>query len=124
VKVAVEVEVDVDRVWKDVWGNDGMGFAYWVTAVRPAGEPDGAFYAWKDTSKPVDDWEPNPHDFMVYDGEGDEWHTVTIEQLVNGWVKVRNSGLTHCGGYSLDDFDGCVEDYYLQYAIFGELVFG
>lgn len=122
--VSVEVEVDVAKVWEDVWGNDGQGFAYWCSAVRPAGEPDGEFHAFTDTVKDVSDWTPNPHDFMVYDGEGDEWHTVTVEALVRGWVKARNAGLTHCGGCSLDDGDACTEDMYLQYAIFGELVFG
>jgi hypothetical protein len=122
-KVQVEVEVDVNRVWEDVWGNDGQGFAYWCSAVRPAGEPDGAFYAYKNDDDNDDDI-PNPHDFMVLDGEGGEWHTVTVEALVNGWVKARNAGLTHCGGCSLDDPDACVEDMYIQYAIFGELVFG
>jgi hypothetical protein len=118
VKVQVEVDVDVNKVWEDVWGNDGNGFAYWCSAVRPAGKPDGEFIAFNKG------WSPNPQDFMVLDGEGGEWHTVTLDMLVSGWVKARNAGLTHCGGYSLDDPDACVEDYYLQYAIFGELVFG
>jgi hypothetical protein len=132
VKVQVEVEVDVNKVWEDVWGNDGNGFAYWVSAVRDSdnGVRGDRFSAWKrDESGKIaedenGDWMPNPHDFAVYDGESGEWHDVTVEDLVNGWVKVRNAGLTHCGGHSLDEPDACVEDYYLQYAIFGELVFG
>jgi hypothetical protein len=128
----VMVEVDVNKVWEDVWGNDGNGFAYWCSAVRDVidGVRQDSFNAWvRDHNGRIAEdteghWMPNPHDFAVYDGEGDEWHTVTVDMLVNGWVKARNAGLTHCGGYSLDDPDACVEDYYLQYAIFGDLIFG
>jgi hypothetical protein len=128
----VEVDVDVNKVWEDVWGNDGNGFAYWCSAVRDSvdGVRGDSFNAWKRDAngKIAEDekgnWIPDPKEFSVLDGEDGVWHVVTVEALVNGWLKARNSGLTHCGGYSLDDPDACVEDYYMQYAAFGDLIFG
>lgn len=132
----VEVEIDVDKVWLDVWGNDGHGFAYWCGAVRDVvdGVRQDSFSAWKrdENDKIVEvkndwggtDWVPNPHDFAVYDHEEDKWHIVTLEKLCMAWFDTRQAGLTHCGGCSLDDPDDCTEDFYLQYAVFGDVIYG
>lgn len=131
-EITTTVTVDEAQVWEDVWGNDGQGFAYWVNAVRDVidGKRADSFNAWKrdENGKIAEDsdgdWIPDPKPFAVYDGEQDEWHTVTVQGLCEAWLKARQSGLTHCGGYGLDDPDACVEDYYLQYAVFGEVIYG
>lgn len=131
-RVTIDVDVDVNKVWEDVWSNDGNGFAYWCVAVRDVvnGERMDSFSAWKhdESGRIAEDsngrWIPNPHEFAVLDVEDNVWHTVTLDMLVRGWLAVRNAGLKHCGGYSLDDSDACVEDYYMQYAVFGDLIFG
>jgi hypothetical protein len=48
-RATVEVDVDVNKVWGDVWSNDGNGFAYWCTAVRDVidGVRQDSFSAWK-----------------------------------------------------------------------------
>jgi hypothetical protein len=106
----VRTSVDVSRVWDDVWSNDGQGFAYWVGEVRDvAGEPINLIV---------------PQGFKVYDFGDGIWHEVTLEKLCEAWLEVHKQGLTHCGGYALSESDACTEDYYMQFAVFGELVYG
>lgn len=114
---------NVDKVWKIVFGNDGQGFAYWAGAIRTfEGEP---IELWKDTSKPVMEWEPNPQDFRIYDSEDDVWYKVTTDQLVDAHDELVASKWTHCGGFAIGkDDDACVEDVIMQTATFGELVYG
>lgn len=120
--IETRVEVDLDKVWEAVWGNDGQGFAYWVSAVRAR---DGAdFHAHKNTDKDVSEWLPNPHDFKIYDSIEETWHEVSTYALAKAWVDARHAGLTHCGGCSLDDPDACTEDIFLQYAVFGDVIYG
>ena len=120
--IETRVDVDIAKAWDAVWGNDGQGFSYWVGAVR--GRDGGDFHAYLNTDADVSEWRANPQDFRLYDREEDKWHNVSMYALAKAWVDTRNSGLTHCGGCSLDDGDACTEDYFLQYAVFGELVYG
>jgi hypothetical protein len=70
--------------------------------------------------------QPNPQDFKIWDSEENKWHFVTVEDLRTGFEKALIAGQTHCGGYPLDleDYDACFCDMVMQYAIFGELVYG
>lgn len=120
--VTVETQVDVNilEVWEMLWGCDGAGFNYWVGKVR---QLDGeGISVWVKNEQ--GDLVGNPQGFTVYDGESDEWHTVTLEKLAKGYAQARAEGVTHCGGCALDDGDACVEDILMQYAIFGEMVYG
>ena len=120
--IETRVDVDIEKVWDAVWGNDGQGFAYWVSAVRARNGDD--FYAHKNMDRDVSKWLPNPHDFKVFDSVEGVWHQVTTYALAKAWVDARQAGLTHCGGCSLDDPDACTEDIFLQYAVFGDVVYG
>ena len=123
ITVSIPVEVEINTVWRDLWADDGQGFAYWAAAVRPLDEPDGAFIAF--TYDENDESIPNPQPFMLQDAETGEWYRIeSLRDMAEGWLKLRNSGLTHCGGHSIDDPDACVEDMYMQYIAFGEIVFG
>ena len=56
----------------------------------------------------------------VYDREDDKDHELTMEKLLNGWKK-------YVEDYNADDFDeydGVSADCIMQYAIFGEVIYG
>ena len=109
--------VDADRVWLATFGNDGNGFAYWCGALRSA--DGGDFDAWVDTSIPVAEWRPNPQDFMAFDFEDDTWYDVSVEQLAQGYA----SALSEYPELFAEP-DASTEDAIMQFAIFGELLYG
>jgi len=118
-KITLTTEVSLPELWEAIWGCDGAGMTYWSSKVR---KPDGkGISLW---TKP--DYEPNPQDFMLWDDYEEKWHTITLEQLANGYLLALTKGQKHCGGYSLDleDPDACFGDLVCQYAIFGEVVYG
>jgi hypothetical protein len=111
----------VGQLWEAVFGSDGAGIVYWSPKIR------------KQNGKGIDLWktvdgelQPNPQDFKIWDIEENKWHFVTVEDLRTGFEKALKANQTHCGGYPLDleDYDACFCDMVMQYAIFGELVYG
>lgn len=119
ISIPVTMEIDIDEVWSSFWCSDGAGVSYWASKIR---KPDGeGISMWVEKNGEL---APNPQDFKVYDMEQQNWHTVTLQQLALGYATAKAKGATHCGGCSLDDSDACVEDIILQYAIFGEMIYG
>lgn len=119
----IETRANIDErdVWERVWGNDGQGFSYWISKARAIDGSDLNYYL--NTDKPIDEWVLNPQDFRLWTDDGDE-HVVTLYALCKAYADLKAEGWTHCGGCLLDDNDACTEDAILQYAIFGELVYG
>jgi hypothetical protein len=112
------VKVDIDELWESIWSDDGGGITYWCDAIR---KTDGSGI---DLWKVDEDYAPNPSAFkLLSDGK---WHKVTLEQLADAYIKVKQLGLMHCGNYPIDieDPDACFGDTVLQYAVFGEMVYG
>lgn len=107
------VNVDECEVWENMMGGHS---GYWADNFETL---DSGIIKWyKD-----DNYEqPNPQDFKVLaDGE---WHEVTVKALAEAYVNMKLDGWTHCNGCSVDDNDSCTGDALLQYAAFGELVYG
>lgn len=119
--VETRVNIDEREVWEKVWGNDGQGFAYWVTKARSWSGGDLDYYLNTDLS--VELWVPNPQDFQIWTDEGDN-HKVTLYALCRAYADLLAEGWTHCGHSLLSEHDSCVEDAILQRAVFGELVYG
>jgi hypothetical protein len=111
--VLQNVDVDVNEVWGNMVGGHS---GYWAQDFRSANGGEMKFY--KDENYA----EPNPHDFQVFDG--DEWHTVTVRDLAEAYVNMKQDGWHHCGKYDVDEQDACTGDALLQFATFGELVYG
>jgi hypothetical protein len=114
----IETTVDINELWEAVWGSDGIGMD-WCSAVRTIDKK--GIKLW------TDDFEPNPQDFRVYDQYEEKWIDITLEQLVKGYQQALQEKATHCGDYlvaNLDDPDACTGDILLQYAAFGELIYG
>lgn len=111
----------VDQLWEAVWGCDGAGMYYWCRKLRKPNYQGIDLWLKKD-GKIV----PNPQPVRVYDSIGEKSHVVEVEDMRRGYELAIKAGQTHCGGYPLDteDYDGCFGDMIIQYAIFGELVYG
>jgi hypothetical protein len=116
-------EVSYVELWDAVWGSDGSGIVYWASKIR---KPNGqGIDLWKKDE--AGQLIANPQDFKVYDEQEEEWKTCTLEQLGKGYELAVNAGQTHCGSCpvaDLSDPDECTGDMIIQYAIFGELVYG
>lgn len=119
--IETRVQVDERDVWERVWGNDGQGFSYWLGKARALDGGDLDYYLNRDA--PVDEWVLNPQDFRLWTDDGDE-HIVTLYALCKAFADLQAEGWTHCGNYPLSEHDSCVEDAIVQYAVFGELVYG
>lgn len=111
--VMQEVDVDINAVWENMVGGHS---GYWAEQFCNAHGGKLRFY--KDEKYE----EPNPQDFSVY--ADDQWHKVTLRSLAEAYVRMKQEGWTHCNGCSVDDEDACTGDALLQYAAFGELVYG
>lgn len=111
--VTQTVEVDMD----DVWGNMIGGHSgYWAEDFKTL---TGGEIAWYKDDKYE---QPNPQSFKVLaDGV---WHIVTERNLAEAYLKLKAESWTHCGQYPVDDHDSCTGDALLQYAVFGEFIYG
>lgn len=120
-KVSVTKEFTVEELWEAVFGCDGAGMVYWSPKIRK--QNGHGIDLWK---KENGELKANPQNFKVWDIYEEKWHFVTVEDLRLGFEKALAKGQTHCGSYPLDieDADACFGDMIIQYAIFGELVYG
>jgi hypothetical protein len=119
----IETTVSYLDLWEAIWGSDGTGITYWCDRLR------------KPNNQGIDLWTKtedgnlvgNPQNFKLHDYQEEKWHTVTLEDLAKGYRLALEHKSTHCGHYSvtdLDEADACTGDIILQYAIFGEVVYG
>ena len=56
----------------------------------------------------------------VYDREDDKDHELTLEKLLNGWKKYVEDH----NADDFDEYDGISADCIMQYAIFGDVIYG
>lgn len=134
IDIETVITVNLDDLWKALWGSDGSGIRYWCDCTAT---PDGGYPSiWMENLDPV------PSTLAYHDCEecvsdySDDlptnhmdkpcWHTVSIESLARAYVTLKTKGQTHCGNYPLDidDSDECLQDLVLQYAIFNDIVYG
>ena len=99
-------------VWNALVGSDFVGLSHWIESLDC-------------------DWEKKYEEFPVthlsQDDETSVTTIVTSGMIVDGFKKAVIEDETHCGGCRISDLenpDSCFADVILQYAIFGELVFG
>ena len=116
-KLVYEIEVSDKRLMSGVFANLWQSSSPWVGQIE-----------W--------DWEAEPVQTaveVIYDDpEGEEGEmtgrtVVTVEDLAKAYSKMLSEGLYHCGELvspDLGEWDSCVSDYVLQFAIFGELIYG
>lgn len=119
----VETEVSYLDLWEAIWGSDGTGITYWCSTLR---KPNGqGIDLW--TRDAENNLVGNPQNFKLYEFEEEKWHTVTLEDLANGYRLAVKNHAHHCGSYPVADLeqaDACTGDVILQYAIWGEVIYG
>lgn len=116
------VTFTVGELWEAVFGSDGAGMVYWSSEIRNENGEDIDLWIDDANGESV----TNPQNFRVYEDEEEKWHDVSLEQLRVGFEKAMINNETHCGGHTLDleDPDACFGDIVIQYAVFGELIYG
>jgi hypothetical protein len=70
---------------------------------------------------------PSPLNFthLNKDDNGESETYLTVSQMKTAYIKALINGESHCGeSLNLDDPDACFANIVLQYAIYGEVVFG
>lgn len=119
----VSKEITYAELWDAVWCSEGAGSTYWSSKIRKLNGHGISLWKKNEEGELV----ANPQNFKIYDDYEDKWHACTLEDLANGYVLASNAGQTHCGHYQVSDLeeaDACTGDMIIQYAIFGELVYG
>ena len=116
-KVIYEIEVEDNRLMSGVFDNLWQSSSPWVGQID-----------W--------DWQAVPAQTaveVIYDDpSGDEGEMggrtfVTVEDLAKAYSQILSEGKYHCGqpvSSDVSDWDACVSDYVLQYALFGKLIYG
>lgn len=94
------------------------GITYWCDSCKVVGEYLGEY---------ASDQISRGGELKLYECEDDEWHTLTLEKFLNGvrlWY--LNGGSECCTNMIIDTFkiDGMEADAIIQYALFGEIVYG
>ena len=121
-KMTVGITFTVGELWEAVFGSDGAGMVHWSTEIRNENGEDIDLWIDDANGESV----TNPQNFRVYEDEEEKWHDLSLEQLRVGFEKALMDNASHCGGYALklDDYDACFGDIVIQYAVFGELIYG
>ena len=121
-KMTVGITFTVGELWEAVFGSDGAGMVHWSTEIRNENGEDIDLWIDDANGESV----TNPQNFRVYEDEEEKWHDLSLEQLRVGFEKALMYNASHCGGYALklDDYDACFGDIVIQYAVFGELIYG
>lgn len=111
--VTIEVEIDAQELWSGVLGSAYESFEWWL-GEKYVGDAD---------------WETPGQVIITYeDPDTNEAKRKTLD--VNDFARAYQMALKnknyHCGSYKIDieDPDACVGDIVMQYAIFGEIIYG
>ena len=128
--INTEVSIDLGAMWEITTGEYFSECNYWVQRAR---FDTGNAHPWK-----REEWTPEHKVALIFEnptGEGWVRKWLTAEDFAEARVKLALEGWTHCGhygisltmgdnGYFESDDDACVIDAVVQYACFGEFVFG
>jgi hypothetical protein len=116
--VKVTKEYDESKIWDALVGSDFVGCQDFIATMS---------CDWEDK------WAPFPITYYLTDKrnkEGyyeEETRIFTKAQIFAGFKKAVQSDSRHCGGHSIDDledYDACFAYIVLQFAIYGEVLFG
>ena len=116
--VIVTKEYELDEIWEALTGSDFAGCQDFIVTMSC------------DWTKPWETFPVTHYNPRKLDKDGDYrvmTTQVTKEMLLEGFKKMVNSGMTHCGRYPLDDLedhDACFAHALLQFTLYGEITFG
>jgi len=112
-KIYITKSYDLQDVWEALGGSDFSGCRDFVDKIND--------YDYKN---------PKPFTIIHTDKEGVNYKVTTVltpEVISEAFTKAVLNKETHCGSYDIDDLDNadaCFAYTILQYALFGEVVFG
>ena len=117
-KVEAEIKIteeDIDDIMVNALGG---GITYWCDSCEVIGEYLGEY---------ASDQISRGGKLRLYDIEEGDVYTLTLDKFLNGvrlWYV--NGGSTRCTNMRIDvlEMDGCDADAIVQYALFGEIVYG
>lgn len=93
------------------------GITYWCDKVEIVGDwPEDAHFASECLSR--------NRNLMIHDYEEDTWHTLTLESFLEGIKNAMNDFGVSSFEQFMDDHDAGVADVIVQWAIFGEVLYG
>ena len=109
-KVYVTTEYAKQDIWNALVGSDFANTNHWLKEISCGDTPAtiSLTYIEKTTGEYV---------------KG----VIQPETIYNAFAQLVKENTTHCGGYSIGDFDdqdSCFADFVLQQALYGEIVFG
>ena len=111
--VTINIAVDDNELWSEVFGSGFEGESHWIERI------DFVEGDWTTAGKVVihaDDYEGNTQVVPI-----------TVDDLGKALQELIKRNSKHCGGYlinaTFDDWDACVGDMILQYAVWGNLVY-
>lgn len=113
VEFTVSLDVNAEDLWSSTFGSGWEHGYAWVNCKFL----DGA------------SWEKPGLASLKYRDVNDEDNiletTISVKDLARGYSLALKNHFHHCGSpISLDDQDACSSDAILQFAVYGELVFG
>ncbi|WP_341323416.1 hypothetical protein NSQ62_08050 [Solibacillus sp. FSL H8-0523] len=120
--VAVEHKVSQDDINTVICGWIESGYSCLIASSVKNGFKDSAEYETMFWSDWATDKILNGDSLIVKDTEENETHELTLEKLING-IKLNATERSHDDFFN-DNHDAITYDCIMQYAIFGELIYG
>lgn len=128
-KIEKELKITTEDIVDYVLSCEAGGFDYWGELCSD--EKDYEAARQRVTEREKTDIKPCYEDVLaeilegggkltVYDREEDKDYDLTMEKLLNGWKKY----IEEYTAYDFDEYDAISADCIMQYAIFGDVIYG
>lgn len=128
-KIEKELKITTENIVDCVLSCEAGGFDYWGELCSDEKDYEAARQRLAEREKA--DMKPCYEDVLaeilesggkltVYDREDDKDHELTLEKLLNGWKKYAEDH----NADDFDEYDGISADCIMQYAIFGDVIYG
>lgn len=128
-KIEKELKITTENIVDCVLCCEAGGFDYWGELCSDERDYEAARKRLMEREKA--DMKPCYEDVLaeilesggkltVYDREDDKDHELTLEKLLNGWKKYAEDH----NADDFDEYDGISADCIMQYAIFGDVIYG
>ena len=112
-KIEKELKITTENIVDCVLSCEAGGFDYWGELCSDEKDYEAARQRLAEREKA--DMKPCYEDVL-----DDKDHELTLEKLLNGWKKYAEDHNTD----DFDEYDGISADCIMQYAIFGDVIYG
>ena len=112
-KIEKELKITTENIVDCVLSCEAGGFDYWGELCSDEKDYEAARQRLAEILE-------SGGKLTVYDREDDKDHELTLEKLLNGWKKYAEDH----NADDFDEYDGISADCIMQYAIFGDVIYG